>query len=77
VVEGCVAVDLQGNRLNKGGGYGDREIRLVKQHCGDVPVLTTCHPVQLVAAVPVEEQDERIEIITPERIYYLRERMDW
>jgi 5-formyltetrahydrofolate cyclo-ligase len=35
----------------------------VKQHCGDVPVLTTCHPVQLVAAVPVEEQDERIEII--------------
>jgi 5-formyltetrahydrofolate cyclo-ligase len=70
VVEGCVAVDLNGNRLGMDGGYGDREIRLEKQHCGDVPVVTTCHPVQLVAAVPVEEQDEWIEIIvTPERIY--------
>jgi 5-formyltetrahydrofolate cyclo-ligase len=73
MVEGCVAVDLQGNRLGKGGGYGDREIRLVKQQCGDVRVVTTCHPIQVVAAVPVGGNDERIDIIvTPARIYYLR-----
>jgi 5-formyltetrahydrofolate cyclo-ligase len=42
----------------------------MKQRCGDMPVLATCHPVQLVAAVPLEEHDERIEIIvTFERIY--------
>jgi len=73
VVEGSVAVDMQGNRLGKGGGYGDREIRAVKDKSGDVLVVTTCHPVQIVKEVPAENQDERIDIVvTPDRIYHIR-----
>ena len=31
-VQGCVAVDLNGNRIGKGTGYGDKEFSLLKQH---------------------------------------------
>lgn len=75
VVEGSVAVDIQGNRLGKGGGYGDREIRALRDKCSDVLVVTTCHPVQIVKEVPAENQDERIDIIvTPDRVYYIRDK---
>lgn len=73
MVEGCVAVDMRGNRLGKGGGYGDREIRLVRQKYGDVCVVTTCYPSQIVEAVPAGYRDEHIDIIvTPERIYHIQ-----
>lgn len=73
MVEGCVAVDMRGNRLGKGGGYGDREIRLVRQKYGDVCVVTTCHPSQIVEEIPSGNRDEHIDIIvTPERIYHIR-----
>jgi 5-formyltetrahydrofolate cyclo-ligase len=72
-VEGCVAVDLQGKRLGKGGGYGDKEIKMVRQEHNDVRVLTTCHPIQIVEEVPAGGKDERIDIIvTPERIYHVQ-----
>ncbi len=75
VVEGSVAVDLHGNRLGKGGGYGDRVIRAVKDKSGDVLVVTTCHPVQIVKEVPTGNRDEQIVIIvTPDRVYYIRDK---
>ncbi len=68
IVEGSVAVDVHGNRLGKGGGYGDEEIRMVKGKCGkDVKVITTVHSTQIVPLVPSEESDEKVDIIITEK----------
>ena len=63
IVEGSVAVDLKGNRLGKGGGYGDVEIRTLKKRFGSVPVLSAVHEMQVVPNVPSEEKDEIVSII--------------
>lgn len=69
VVTGCVAVDKEGWRLGKGGGYGDREIAEIVQKFGRIPVLTTVHELQIVPEVPHEEHDARVDyIVTPSRI---------
>jgi len=69
MVEGSVAVDLDGNRLGKGGGYGDVEIRTLKTEFGSLPVVTTVHETQVVQNVPAEEKDEKVSIIvTPNRV---------
>jgi 5-formyltetrahydrofolate cyclo-ligase len=69
VVEGAVAVDMQGNRLGKGGGYGDVEIRTLRTRFGPIPVAVTVHDLQLLKAVPSEHKDEKIQIIvTPTRV---------
>jgi 5-formyltetrahydrofolate cyclo-ligase len=69
IVEGSVAVDLQGNRLGKGGGYGDLEIKTLKERFGPLLVVTTVHDVQVVKNVPYEEKDEKISIVaTPTRV---------
>lgn len=69
VVEGSVAVDTRGNRLGKGGGYGDVEIKTLRRMFGDVLVVTTVHDIQVVEAVPFEEKDERVSVIvTPTRV---------
>jgi len=71
-VTGCVAVDLQGYRLGKGGGYGDREISLLRRLAPKAPVATTIHELQLVERVPVEEWDTKVDIIvTPKRVIYV------
>jgi len=73
VVTGCVAVDLRGFRLGKGGGYGDREISLLRKLSPEAPVVTTVHELQLVDRVPVEAWDSRVDIIaTPKRIILCR-----
>ncbi|WP_248611615.1 5-formyltetrahydrofolate cyclo-ligase [Methanobacterium alcaliphilum] len=75
VVEGSVAVDKEGNRLGKGGGYGDKEIKeLFRQ--GSInqktPIITTVHPVQIIDNIPTEKHDEKINmIITPDFILRL------
>lgn len=66
-VEGCVAVDKAGNRLGKGGGYGDREIRMLRLKGSDVKVAVTCHSSQVVNSVPIEEKDESIDLIITEK----------
>jgi 5-formyltetrahydrofolate cyclo-ligase len=72
IVEGSVAVDLKGNRLGKGGGYGDVEIRSLKAKFGSLPVITSVHDSQVVENVPFEEKDERVSIIvTPTRVIYV------
>lgn len=72
VVEGSVAVDKSGNRLGKGGGYGDREISELlskKAIIISTPVVTTIHEIQIVDNVPIEEHDQKINmIVTPEQV---------
>ena len=72
VVEGSVAVDKSGNRLGKGGGYGDREIsELISEKAITTitPVVTTVHEIQIINEVPTEEHDQKINmIVTPERV---------
>ena len=49
------------------------KIRAVRDKSGDMLVVTTCHPVQIVKEVPAGNQDEKIDIIvTPEEVYYVR-----
>ncbi len=70
IVTGCVAVDHRGWRLGKGGGYGDIEVQSIKDEFGEIPVVTTIHPLQFVGSVPHVEHDAKVDIIvTPERIY--------
>jgi len=69
IVTGSVAVDENGNRLGKGRGYGDREIRMIQEKFGKVPVATTIHDIQLVNYAPSTPQDEKVDIIvTPTKI---------
>jgi len=69
VVTGSVAVDIHGNRLGKGGGYGDRELEIIRSRFGGVPVATTVHDMQVVDFVPSEPHDQKVDIIvTPSRI---------
>jgi 5-formyltetrahydrofolate cyclo-ligase len=68
VFEGSVAVDENGHRLGKGGGYGDIEIQIIRKRFAIVPIVTTVHEIQVVKAVPFGEKDERVSIIvTPSR----------
>lgn len=73
VVEGSVAVDKLGNRLGKGGGYGDREIadlfkkRLINK---STPIATTIHPLQIVLNIPLESHDMKLNmIVTTKEIF--------
>jgi len=70
IITGCVAVDEENFiRLGKGGGYGDREIKMIEEKFGKVPVITTVHDVQVVKNIPFDENDARVDIIvTPTRI---------
>ena len=63
VVTGSVAVDIHGNRLGKGGGYGDRELEIIRSRFGKIPVATTVHDMQVVDFVPSEPHDQKIDII--------------
>jgi 5-formyltetrahydrofolate cyclo-ligase len=72
VVEGSVAVDINGGRLGKGGGYGDMEISfLFDEGLIDLftPIVSTVHEVQLIGNVPLETHDRKINmVVTPERV---------
>ena len=75
IITGCVAVDLSGWRLGKGGGYGDIEVKRIKDEFGEIPVLTTIHPLQMVDFVPHLNHDAKVDIIvTPEKIYRIENR---
>jgi 5-formyltetrahydrofolate cyclo-ligase len=75
VVEGSVAVDKNGNRLGKGGGYGDREISELFHHQvidGTTPIIALVHEVQIVNIVPTETHDKKINmIVTPKEVMRL------
>jgi len=67
IIEGSVAVDEAGNRLGKGGGYGDLEIKMIRKKWGNVKVATICHSMQIVERVPTEEKDEKVDYIITEK----------
>lgn len=73
VVAGSVAVNPQGARLGKGGGYSDLEFALARA-VGAVndatPVLTTVHELQVLdAEIPMTAHDVPVDlIVTPQRI---------
>lgn len=72
VIEGSVAVDKYGNRLGKGGGYGDREISELlseKAILTGTPIVTTVHEIQIIDEIPTEDHDQKINmIVTPEKV---------
>ncbi len=71
-IEGSVAMDMNGNRLGKGGVYADKEIsELINQKSANkqTPMVTTIHPLQIVSNVPVEIHDQKINmIVTPNEV---------
>ncbi len=62
-ITGSVAVDENGKRLGKGGGFGDRGVGNLKEKYTDLPVITTVHNLQIVGNVPVEKWDQKVDII--------------
>lgn len=76
VVEGSVAVDLNGRRLGKGGGYADQEIKhLLKEKAINkkTPIVTTVHKSQIVDEVPLEPHDKKVNmIVTPDRVIRIK-----
>lgn len=78
VIVGSVAVDNEGRRVGKGGGYSELEYAILRE-LGKVdestPIVTTIHDFQLVDNVPVESHDLTVDyVITPTRIIEIRER---
>ncbi|MCD6487616.1 MAG: 5-formyltetrahydrofolate cyclo-ligase [Desulfurococcales archaeon] len=76
VVTGSVAIDKQGNRLGKGGGYAEleyailRELGLVNEY---TPIVTTIHDKQLVNEIPWEPHDLVIDAaFTPTKTLYFK-----
>lgn len=71
IIQGSVAVDTHGRRLGKGHGYGDIEIKILKEKFGTIPIVTTVHDIQIVGEVPFEEKDERVSIVvTPTKVVH-------
>ncbi len=73
VITGCVAVSPEGIRLGKGGGFAELELAILLEYQRlrpETPILTTVHPLQIVAHVPFEEHDFSVDIIvTPEEVF--------
>ncbi|MDI6602635.1 MAG: 5-formyltetrahydrofolate cyclo-ligase [Patescibacteria group bacterium] len=69
IITGCVAVDKNGWRLGKGGGYGDKEITRFTERFSKIPVATTVHNLQIVGKAPHQEFDTKVDyIITPNKV---------
>jgi 5-formyltetrahydrofolate cyclo-ligase len=73
VVCGTVAVNREGVRIGKGGGYSDLEFALLVERglVGDeTTIVTTVHPLQLVdEELPETEHDFRVDlIVTPDEV---------
>ena len=61
---GSVAVDLKGNRIGKGGGFGDREIKFLRDTNPEVVVVTNVHDLQVFEDLSylMEEHDQKVNI---------------
>jgi 5-formyltetrahydrofolate cyclo-ligase len=70
IVCGSVAVNREGVRIGKGGGYSDLEFALLLEHGlvgTETTIVTTVHPLQLLEEkLPETEHDFRVDaIVTP------------
>jgi 5-formyltetrahydrofolate cyclo-ligase len=72
VVCGTVAVNPDGVRVGKGGGYSDLELALLTERgliSDKTTIATTVHPLQLTDDLPETEHDFRVDlIITPDEV---------
>ncbi|MEM4587853.1 MAG: 5-formyltetrahydrofolate cyclo-ligase [Candidatus Jordarchaeales archaeon] len=68
-VIGSVAVDLKGNRVGKGSGYGDREIAYLKKLNPNILVGTLVHSVQVFEDLShlMEPHDTPVDFIATEK----------
>jgi 5-formyltetrahydrofolate cyclo-ligase len=79
VVCGSVAVNRDGVRVGKGGGYSDLELGLLTERglAGDATtIITTVHPLQILDEdLPESEHDFRVDVIvTPEEVIRVPDR---
>ncbi len=77
VVAGSVAVNKDGARLGKGGGYSDLEFALASEHGkigADTAIVTTVHRTQVIDdRIPMTPHDISVDlIVTPEEIIETR-----
>ncbi len=77
IVCGSVAVNRNGARIGKGGGYSDLEYALLREEKKvdhQTPIITTVHPLQVLdIEMPMTEHDIPLNaIITPEEVISLR-----
>lgn len=87
VLCGSVAVTRDGRRLGKGGGFSDLEFGLLmeaRKLSTRTSVVTTVHPVQIVASIPTLGHDFRLDhIVTPHAVIPCRRKgkqprgIDW
>jgi len=75
VVCGSVAVNRQGARVGKGGGYSDIEFALLTEEGKigpDTPIVTSVHPLQIVdEEIPMTEHDIPLSaIVTPTEVIF-------
>ncbi len=76
--QGCVAVDVKGNRIGKGSGFGDKEYEILKAKNLVSPSTTyvvVAHDLQVFEDLShlVEEHDVRADVIlTPTRTIWTR-----
>jgi 5-formyltetrahydrofolate cyclo-ligase len=73
IICGSVAVNRQGARVGKGGGYSDLEFALLteeKKIGRNTPIVTSVHPLQIVdEPIPMTEHDIPLNaIVTPNEI---------
>jgi 5-formyltetrahydrofolate cyclo-ligase len=81
IVCGSVAVNLNGARVGKGGGYSDLEyalLREAKKLGARTPIITTVHSLQIVAYdIPMTEHDIPLDaIVTPDKALPLKRGYD-
>ena len=77
VVCGSVAVNRQGARVGKGGGYSDLEFALLteeKKIGPKTPIVTSVHPLQIVdEEIPMTEHDIPLNtIVTPTEVIEMK-----
>jgi 5-formyltetrahydrofolate cyclo-ligase len=88
IVAGSVAVNRQGARVGKGGGYSDLEFALASEMGAvdeQTTVITTVHDLQVIGgAIPMTSHDVPVDlIVTPTRVIPCRrvftrpERIEW
>jgi len=68
---GSVAVDIKGNRIGKGGGYGDKEIKILREKNEKIKIVSNVHDLQVFEDLSylMKEYDQKIDIIvTPTRM---------
>ncbi len=81
LVAGSVAVNLDGQRIGKGGGYSDLEYAILRSFNlinEETPIITTVHPIQILKGkFPWERHDIPLDfIVTPEKIFKIHTKFE-